>query len=124
MKKDDPRIKAAFEWIKNHYSIDEHPGFPFDRELSLGERRSQQGLYYYYLVMSKALSVYGEKVVETPDGVKHFWANELAERLLKLQDKNGFWKNDNRRWWEDDPVLTTSYVITILNILLGELPVD
>ena len=45
MDKDDPRILAVREWLQAHYSIKENPG--------MGE----QGLYYYYHTMAKALSL-------------------------------------------------------------------
>ena len=41
--KDDPRVKAAYEWIQKHYTLDENPGM------------GGNGLYYYYHTFAKAL---------------------------------------------------------------------
>ena len=56
LKKDDPRVTAAYEWIKNNYTIEENPGM------------NQQGLYYYYHTMAKALTVLGDDYLLTKDG--------------------------------------------------------
>ena len=41
---DDPRVKAAYDYITKHYTLDENPGL------------GQQGLYYYYQTFAKALA--------------------------------------------------------------------
>src|SRR5215510_197283 len=51
VSKDDPRIKKAYEWIQNNYSVDRNPGMP--------DVRSQWGLYYYYHTMAKSLDALG-----------------------------------------------------------------
>ena len=61
----------------------------------------------------------GEDVIELSDGIKVNWAKELGRKLLELQGEDGSWKNINPRWWEDDPVLVTSYVLTIYNIIIS-----
>ena len=45
MEKKDPRIVAVLEWLKKNYSVTQNPGM------------GQQGLFYYYNTMSKALSI-------------------------------------------------------------------
>ena len=42
LTQDDPRVKAALEYIKKHYTLDENPG------------QGQRGLYYYYQTFAKA----------------------------------------------------------------------
>ncbi len=105
LEKDDPRVLAAYEWLQKNYSLDENP--------CLG----QQGLYYYYQMMSKALSAYGAHKLQLADGRKVNWRKDLALRLLNLQQPDGFWINENGRWWERDPVLVTSYAIITLEIV-------
>ena len=41
LSKSDPRVTAAVDWLKGHYSVDENPGMGAD------------GLFYYYQVMAK-----------------------------------------------------------------------
>lgn len=98
----DPRIQAVLEWLSKHYSVEENPG--------LGE----QGLFYYYHTMAKALTTAGRTFIQLPGGEKIDWREDLATRLLNLQKGNGSWVNDTGRWMESDPVLTTSYVLLAL----------
>ena len=112
LKRDDPSVEAAVGWIRRNYTLDEHPGC------------GQQGLYFYYLTMAKALSVYGEEPLKLADGREVDWRTELAKRIVSLQRIEaktglGYWKNDNGRWMENNPVLTTAYEILALETLLG-----
>ena len=102
MKPDDQRVQAAREWINAHYSVKENPG--------MGE----QGLYYYYHTMSKALSLSGVDVIKKTDGSKAHWRRDLAKKLFNLQRADGSWINENGRWWERDPVLVTAYALLTL----------
>ncbi|HXG60955.1 MAG TPA: prenyltransferase/squalene oxidase repeat-containing protein [Planctomycetota bacterium] len=113
LRKDSPEVKAAIDWVRKNYSIESHPGFAFDAT----QRHHLRGLYYYYLVMARALDAYGERPFETFDGRKRDWPVELAEQLLKTVRESKMWKNDNPGWYEGDPVLTTSYVLSTLDIL-------
>lgn len=105
MKKDDPRITAAMTWLKKTYSLDENPGL------------GKQGLFYYYHTIAKALTVYGDDVFTDAAGKQHDWRFELMNKLIGIQKTEGFWVNDNNRWWENDPVLVTSYSLLALEIL-------
>jgi len=102
MKEDDPRLVAALDWLKAHYTIEENPGM------------GQQGLYYYYHTMSKALTLSGIREIKDASGKKRDWRKELALELLDQQDPKGFWLNENGRWWERDPILVTSYALLTL----------
>lgn len=115
LSKDDPRVVAAVSWIKSNYSVDYHPGFPFDGDKPAEKRRGLQGLYYYYLVMARALQAYGESELKLSDGSVRNWRNDIVGKLVKLQKPEGYWVNDNPRWWENDPVLVTCYAVTALN---------
>jgi squalene-hopene/tetraprenyl-beta-curcumene cyclase len=68
-------------------------------------------------MMSKALSTYGVHQLHLAGGQKVNWRKDLALRLLDLQQPDGFWINENGRWWERDPVLVTSYAIITLEIV-------
>ena len=102
MKEDDPRLVAVRDWLKAHYTVEENPGM------------GQQGLYYYYHTMSKALTLSGIKEITDASGKKRDWRKELALELLNKQDPKGFWLNENGRWWERDPILVTSYALLAL----------
>jgi squalene-hopene/tetraprenyl-beta-curcumene cyclase len=103
--KNDPRVKAVYEWLSRHYTLDENPGMGKD------------GLYYYYHTMAKALNIYGVNTLTMKDGTKVNWRNDLAKRLLDLQNGEGFWVNESGRWWEKDPALVTSYAVITLEII-------
>ncbi len=109
LKTDDPRVEAVMKWLKRNYSIKENPG--------MGE----QGLYYYYHTMAKALSITGIEQLELADGKKIDWRHELAKKLFNLQREDGSWVNENGRWWEKDPVLVSSYAILALQRIHGSL---
>ena len=102
MKEDDPRLVAVRDWLKAHYTVEENPGV------------GQQGLYYYYHTMSKALTLSGIEEIKDASGKKRDWRKELALKLLNKQDPKGFWLNENGRWWERDPILVTSYALLSL----------
>jgi squalene-hopene/tetraprenyl-beta-curcumene cyclase len=102
MKEDDPRLVAVRDWLKAHYTVEENPGV------------GQQGLYYYYHTMSKALTLSGIEEIKDASGKKRNWRKELALKLLNKQDPKGFWLNENGRWWERDPILVTSYALLAL----------
>lgn len=113
LRKDSPEVKAALDWIRRNYSIDSHPGFPQDR----AGRHHLRGIYYYYLMMARALDAAGDRPLLTPDGKEHDWPVDLAERLLKtVRDSKG-WQNDNPAWYEGDSTLVTGYVLNICDIL-------
>ena len=105
LKKNDPRIIAAYKWIQNNYTLEENPGM------------GKQGLYYYYHTMAKALTVFDEKYLITKDGQRVDWRRELITKLVELQAGDGFWVNNNGRWWENDPVLTTAYALIAMNMI-------
>ncbi len=98
----DPRVKSALEYCSRFWTVDENPGM------------GNQGLYYYYDILARALSVAGIAELEQPDGRRVNWRNELAAKLLALQKPDGSWVNDNNRFWENDPVLVTSFAILTL----------
>jgi squalene-hopene/tetraprenyl-beta-curcumene cyclase len=106
--KDDPRVQAALDWIKSNWTMDENPGMAVEHP-----DQAQHGLYYYFHAMARAMRAYGEPVITDAKGTKHDWRNELSDKLISLQAADGSWTGD-KRWMEDNPVLTTAYSVLAL----------
>lgn len=102
LKPDDPRVKAAVDWIQKFYTVEENPGL------------GQQGVYYYSQMFAKALKTMDVDQITDAQGHKHDWRKELAEQLMKTQKENGSWVNENARWMEGDPNLATAYALIAL----------
>ncbi len=105
--KNDERVKAAYDWIRNNYSVETAP------------KMGNQGLFYYYQTMAKSLNAYGADVIVDDSNISHDWRNELANQIIKIQSPEGFWVNENGRWWENNPVLVTAYSILALEEIAG-----
>ena len=107
--KDDPRVQAAFDWIRDNYTLEENPN-AID---------GVQGLYYYYNVFAKSLSAFGEDIVTDTDGGEHNWRVDIARKLVSLQTEDGSWVNpESPRWWEGNPQLVTAWSVIALNAAL------
>jgi squalene-hopene/tetraprenyl-beta-curcumene cyclase len=106
VSKDDARIKKAYEWIQNNYTVDKNPGMP--------EVRSQWGLYYYYNTMAKCLDTLGVDFVVDAKGVKHDWRKDITEALAKRQRPDGSFHNIPN-WMEADQNLVTGYALMALS---------
>lgn len=117
LKRDDPRVQAAMGWMRDNYTLDENPGL------------GKEGLYYYYVVMARALAAWGEPelpvmVTRTwPDGEKTMaervvqpvnWADDLVSQLAEMQQDDGSFKSVHERWMENDPILITAYALIAL----------
>jgi squalene-hopene/tetraprenyl-beta-curcumene cyclase len=99
---DDPRVKAAYDYITRHYTLDENPGL------------GQQGLYYYYHTFAKALAMLGKPTITDASGRTHDWRAELVVALAKRQNPDGSWVNTADRFMEGDANLVTAYVLLAL----------
>jgi squalene-hopene/tetraprenyl-beta-curcumene cyclase len=110
LKRDDPRVKAALEWLARNYTFAENPG--------LGDA----GLYYYFQTAGKALDVLGEETFTDASGTRHTWRSELADAIIARQQPDGSWVNSNPRWMEGDPNLVTSYALLALASCLPKEP--
>jgi squalene-hopene/tetraprenyl-beta-curcumene cyclase len=113
VNKNDPRVQSAFDWAAKHWTLDENPGM------------GDQGLYYFYGVLSKALAAYGRDSIPTKDNSQIMWRDALAKKLIGLQKVDsktghGFWVNNNNRFWEANDVLVTSYTLLALEITMGK----
>ena len=106
---DDERVVAALDWLRGNFTLEENPG--------MGE----QGLFYYYHTMAKALTAAGIERLDRADGAPINWRNDLAARLIGLQQTEGFWRNENARWKENDPVLATAYALIALELIHAQL---
>ncbi|KLU07381.1 putative signal peptide and transmembrane protein [Rhodopirellula islandica] len=102
LTKEDPRVKAAQQWIQDHYSVEKNPGM------------GTAGLYYYYHTFAAALDAAGLKTVADSDGVEHDWKADLVAELAERQNEDGSWSNDNQRWFENDKNLATSFALMAL----------
>jgi squalene-hopene/tetraprenyl-beta-curcumene cyclase len=103
--RDDPRVKAAYDWIRANYTLDENPGAP-----------DKQGLFYYYEAFAKSMKAFGETQVVDTAGVPHNWRSDLAAKLVSLQLADGSWVNaDSPRWWEGNPHLCSARAVIALN---------
>jgi len=98
----DERVQSAKDWAANHWSLDENPGM------------GQEGLYYFFNVLTKSLQAAGDAVLVLPDGTEVVWREAVVRKLIDLQRPDGSWFNDNNRWWEADPNLVTSYTLLAL----------
>jgi len=99
---DDERVRAAFEWIRGNWTFQENPGL------------GQQGLFYYYHAMSRALRVAQQHHVTDVDGVRHNWREELIDAIVSRQRPDGSWRNDADRWLESHEPLCTAYAVLAL----------
>jgi squalene-hopene/tetraprenyl-beta-curcumene cyclase len=99
---DDPRVKAAYDYITKHYALNENPG--------LGQR----GLYYYYQTFAKTMAVLDKPTITDSSGKEHDWRAELVAELAKRQADNGSWVNKSDSFMEGDPNLVTAYALLAL----------
>ena len=104
---DDPRVVAAFNWIRENYTLEENPGL------------GMQGYYYYLHTFARALDAWGASTITTLNedgstGESHDWANDLIDKLESLQSEDGSFVNKTDRFMEGDPVLVTAYVLNAL----------
>jgi squalene-hopene/tetraprenyl-beta-curcumene cyclase len=106
LAKDDPRVKAAREWIGANWTLDYNPNMP--------EKQSKQGLYYFYHTFARALAANGESHIKDKSGRERDWKAELVDKLAKLQKDDGSWVNEEDRWFEGKPALTTAYAMLAL----------
>lgn len=98
----DPRVDAAWRWITGHYTMSENPGMGDD------------GRYYYYCAMARALDAFGRD-----DVGGHNWRRDLIDALGELQEPDGSFRVLGKRWMESDPVLVTAYALIALEHAAG-----
>jgi squalene-hopene/tetraprenyl-beta-curcumene cyclase len=106
LSRDDPRVRSVYQYIGKHWTLDENPG------------QGNQGLYFYYDILARALDAAAIQTLELADGTKVDWKEALAKELIRRQQADGSWVNDNNRFWEADPALSTSYALIALTLIL------
>lgn len=110
VSREDTRVRSALKWAERHWTLDENPGM------------GQEGRFFFYQILARALSATGHDTISLQDGSNLNWREALARKLLELQRVDpatgqGYWVNDNGRFWENDPVLTTAYCLLALRAL-------
>jgi squalene-hopene/tetraprenyl-beta-curcumene cyclase len=107
VNKDDIRVKSALSWIKNHYTLEENPGF------------GEAALYYYYMTFAKCLNALGDDIIEDNNGVKHPWREELIKKIISLQHEEGYWVHTHARYLHNVKDLVTAYSIISIKFALN-----
>lgn len=108
LSRDDPRVRSAYQWLGKHWSLEENAG------------QGNQGLYFYYDVLARALDAARVRRLPLADGSQVDWREELAKALIARQRPNGSWVNASNRYWEADPALSTGYALLALTVVLHE----
>ena len=111
LPRDDERVRAALGWLRRHYTLSENPGL------------GPEGLYYYYVVMARALDAWGEPTIVVTDEngreETRLWAEDLVRTLASLQQPDGSFRPVAARWMEGDPELITAYALIALGAARG-----
>lgn len=106
LSRDDPRVRSTLQWLGKYWTLEENPG------------QGNQGLYFYYDVLARALDAAAVQKLPLADDREIDWKEELALAILNRQQKDGSWVNESNRFWEGDPVLSTSYAVLALTYTL------
>lgn len=107
LSKSDPRVTSAIDWASKHWTLDENPGM------------GDQGLYFFYNVMARAMSASKLETIPRADGGDIKWREAVTAKVASLMQKDGSWINKNGRFWENDPVLSTAYSVLALEFASG-----
>ena len=110
VNRDDPRVKGALEWIQRHFTFAENPGM------------GSAGHYYYLHTCAKALAAYGDETLTDAAGKPHAWRTEFITQVLGMQKSDGSWANENGRWMESVPELSTAYTVLSLEAVVNSAP--
>ena len=105
--------RRAREALRHWYTLEHNPDLT-QRWKTSGFHQPEQGLYYYYLTTARVLSAFRAPHLVLSDGSERYWPRELARQLMRLQREDGSWRNENARWWEGEPALTTAYALLAL----------
>lgn len=108
---DDPRVKAAWNWVTHNWTLDENPGIKYADPNH--PETSDWGLFYYYHTLARALHAYGQPVITDSKGAQHDWRLELLDKLAAQQQPDGHWSGV-QKWMENKPILSTAYAILSL----------
>ncbi|MBN1699685.1 MAG: terpene cyclase/mutase family protein [Spirochaetales bacterium] len=106
VKESDIRIAKAFDWIRKHYTLEENPEF------------GTVSLYYYYMTFSKCLYSLGITALIDVNNQRHVWREDIIKKMISLQKPEGYWVNDNGRYWENIMELATAYSVLAMKFAL------
>jgi squalene-hopene/tetraprenyl-beta-curcumene cyclase len=108
LEKSDPRVRSAVDYSSRFWTLEENPG------------QGQQGVYFYYNIMARSLSAAGLEAIPKQNAAEQIrWREEVVKKIIALQKPDGSWVNANNRWWENDPVLASSYALLALEFASG-----
>ena len=103
---DDRSRTQALRWVAEHPEVKTVPGF----EAKAKETGWSDGLrFYYYFTQAKALPL-----LPSMEATRR--AAALQKLLRKEQGKDGSFRNDQPRMFEDDPILATSLALVALSV--------
>lgn len=109
LDKDDYRVKAATEWARRHYTLDENPGM------------GPEGHFYYLMTFAKAHAALGEETVVTTAGDKRSWREDVLNKMVALQKEDGHWVNERHgRWMEGLAELVTAYSLIAMEQAMAD----
>ena len=108
---DDPRVKAAWKWIGNNWTLDENPGIRFGDPSN--PKGGGDGHFYYYHTLARTCTPTGNRSLPIQKAHKHDWRIELIQKLAAEQDPGGNWLGI-QKWMENKPVLSTAYAVLSL----------
>lgn len=109
-KRDDPAVQAAAGWLEKHPSVKYVPGF----EKKAKELGWREGLrFYYYFTQAKAV-----KFLPVAQAKRR--RAELLKVVAEQQHRDGSWKNEQPRMFEDDLLIATSLAVVALGELAGD----
>jgi hypothetical protein len=120
LKPSDPRVQAAYDWVRRNYRFDVNPG--------MGPQQERQGLYYYRLLAARTLSLLTDATLTLPNGQEANWKADLAtfiaDSAQEVQLGDGsmalIWVNEADRWAEGLPVMVTAYMVKALKAIRAE----
>lgn len=111
---DEKRIKAARDWIKNHYELSRTPGFVPDPANPRARNPFEQGIRFYYVAsLARTLDLVGETPFNAAQGSRN-WPQEILNTLLADQRRDGAWKNSVPVMDEDNEVIATASALLAL----------
>jgi squalene-hopene/tetraprenyl-beta-curcumene cyclase len=106
LQKNDRRVQSALKWIGEHYTVEENPGI------------GNKAIYYYYMVFAKSLQAFGDNAITDSKGAAHNWREDLAKKLIALQNADGSWVNSNPAEMQGNKTLVTSFSMMAIEAIL------
>lgn len=107
---DNEMFRAPLSWLEKRSAVEAVPGFE-DLSPEIGWQR---GLRFYYAQSLASV------IPQLPEPARTQRRNALAQSLIKSQQMDGSWKNESARMREDDPLISTAFVILALQRLIDQ----